>query len=158
MDTLIATIVTRLEDELATATSASRDAHASATHSENVATSRYDTLAIEAAYLAHGQSMRIAELQESIQLYKNYQRPHFTQQSSIQLGALVEVENCYGDIQRLFIGPTAGGLRIGRKPDEIQILTVSTPLGRALLNKTMVDEIELKLGHRIQRLTIRDIG
>jgi transcription elongation GreA/GreB family factor len=37
-----------------------------ATHSENIVANKYDTLAVEAAYLAHGQSMRFAELKQVI--------------------------------------------------------------------------------------------
>ncbi len=145
MHHLISAIIAQLEDELATAISASGDAHASATHSENIASNKYDTLAVEAAYLAHGQSIRIAELQESIALYRRFHRPHFNQQSTIQLGARVEIENDSGGIQRLFIGPAAGGLSIGEKPDTVQLITPSTPLGQALLNKTVGDEFELHI-------------
>jgi hypothetical protein len=56
MHYLISAIVEKLELELSTAVAASQQARDSATHSENIAANRYDTLAVEAAYLAHGQS------------------------------------------------------------------------------------------------------
>lgn len=157
MQMLIPTIIRQLERELATAVSASQQAHSSATHSENISDNRYDTLAVEAAYLAHGQSVRITELQESISLYKRFQRPDFTQQSSIQLGALVDIENSSGDIQRLFIGPAAGGLCIEEEPQVIRVITTATPLGQALLHKNIDDEFELNINQQSQHFTIIDI-
>ena len=62
MNPLIALILEQLQSELATALNASDQAHASATHSENVPENQYDTLALEAAYLAHGLSVRVTEL------------------------------------------------------------------------------------------------
>ncbi len=68
---IIPAIIQQLEQELATAIKASQQAHSGATHSENTADNKYDTLALEAAYLAHGQSVRIEELQQSINLEKS---------------------------------------------------------------------------------------
>ena len=112
MDYLVGAIVEKLQHELNTAVTASEQAHDSATHSENIAANRYDTLAVEAAYLAHGQSMRIADLKQSISLYKQFQRPTFNASSTIQAGALVCIEDNQGQQQRFLIGPAAGGLRI----------------------------------------------
>ena len=157
MHNLVSAIIEQLELQLATAITASQDAHSSATHSENVADNKYDTLAVEAAYLAHGQSMRISELQETIHLYKHFQRPTFTQQSSIRLGALVDLENNMGQVQRVFIGPAAGGHKIGESPHTIVVVTTSTPLGQAILDKGIDDEIELTINTRLERFIVVDI-
>lgn len=154
---IISLIIEQLERELATATAASQEAHASATHSENIASNRYDTLAVEAAYLAHGQSVRIEELQQSIALYRHFRRPDFNQQSTIQLGALVTIEDGNGKIRRLFIGPAAGGLSIGEINDPIQVITATSPLGKALINRIIEDEFELQLNHLTKYFTIIDI-
>lgn len=157
MDTLVSAIIKQLESELATAITASQEAHSSATHTENVADNKYDTLALEAAYLAHGQSVRIAELEESIRAYKHFKRLHFDAQSSIQIGALVDLENENGDITQLFIGPCAGGLCLGEKPNITRVITPATPLGKALLHKSIDDDIELKINHQTQYFTVIDI-
>ena len=60
MHHLITDIVEQLKLELSTAVAASQQAHDSATHSENIAANKYDTLAVEAAYLENGKSLRIA--------------------------------------------------------------------------------------------------
>jgi len=157
MQNLVTSIVEQLERQLETAINASQDAHSSATHSENIADNKYDTLAVEAAYLAHGQSMRISELQETIHLYRNFQRPVFTQESPVRLGALLELENSVGQLQRVFIGPAAGGLKIGESPNTITVVTRSTPLGRALLDKYLDDEIELSINSRSEVFVILNI-
>jgi len=157
MQNLVTAIVEQLERQLETAINASQDAHSSATHSENIADNKYDTLAVEAAYLAHGQSMRISELQETIHLYRNFQRPVFTQQSPVRLGALVELENSAGQVQRVFIGPAAGGLKIGEPPNTITVVTRSTPLGGAIIDKYLDDEIKLNINSRSEIFVIINI-
>jgi len=112
MHYLVNAIVEKLELELSTAVAASQQARDSATHSENIAANKYDTLAVEAAYLAHGQSMRIAELKQSIALYQHFQRPTFNARATIQLGALVCIEDDQEQQRRLLIGPAAGGLSV----------------------------------------------
>lgn len=157
MTEIITAIIIQLECELATAIKASEEAHSSATHSENIASNKYDTLAVEAAYLAHGQSLRIAELQEAISIYRGFQRPGFNSSSSIVLGALVDIETGSGERRRLFVGPSAGGLCVGKKPDVIQVITTATPLGKALLDKMVDDEIELTVDKLHQIITVIDI-
>ena len=157
MHPLICAIINQLENELATAINASEQAHSSATHSENIADNKYGTLALEAAYLAHGQSVRITELQQSIAKYKQFKRPDFSQHSSVQLGAQVDIENSLGEIQRLFIGPGAGGLCITENSQSIRVITTATPLGQALLNKNIDDDIEISINKQSQYFTITDI-
>ncbi len=157
MHYLVRDIIEQLQLELSTAASASRQAHASATHSENIADNKYDTLAVEAAYLAHGQSMRIEELQQAIALYQNFNRPDFTAQSTIQLGALVCIEDDEGEQRRLLIGPAAGGLGLDSKEGKIQVITPATPLGQALMGKSLEDEAVLQLNQYQQSFTIVSI-
>lgn len=51
---LILQIIADLNAAIQTALAAADDARATATNKENVAENRYDTLGLEAAYLAHG--------------------------------------------------------------------------------------------------------
>ncbi len=163
-DPLVNAIVEQLERELATAAGASQEAHSSATHTENIADNKYDTLALEAAYLAHGQSVRITELQETINLYKRFRRPEFNRDSSIQLGALVDIENEQGLVQRIFVGPAAGGHIIeglnsctqstAKQPLSIRVVTASSPMGRAMLNHYVDDEFTLTIQKRTECFTV----
>lgn len=157
MHYLVSAIIENLQLELSTAVAASQQAHDSATHSENIAANRYDTLAVEAAYLAHGQSSRIAELKQSIALYQQFQRPTFNAGATIQLGALVCIENDQGRQRRFLIGPTAGGLRIHSKQGPIQVITPGAPLGQALMGKRVDDEVDLQVNRRYESFSIVDI-
>jgi len=154
MHYLVSAIVEKLQFELSTAIAASQQAHDSATHSENIAANRYDTLALEAAYLAHGQSMRITELKQSIALYQHFQRPTFTERSSIQLGALVCIEDDQGLRRRLLLAPAAGGLSVDTEHGPVQIITPTAPLGQALVGKCIDDEVGLRISERQESFRI----
>ena len=53
-------VLERLAEDLLQAEHAVRAAHETATHEENIAENKYDTLGLEAAYLATGQARRAA--------------------------------------------------------------------------------------------------
>ncbi|MFT5693840.1 MAG: transcription elongation GreA/GreB family factor [Oceanicoccus sp.] len=154
---LVPIILKKLERELETAIKASMEAHSSAIHSENIADNRYGTLALEAAYLAHGQSVRIDDLQTSMSLYKSFHRTKFTRESEIGLGALVDIESSGGDCQRIFLGPAAGGLRIEEKSMMIQVITSATPLGKLLFGKYIDDDVELAVDNVTKHYSIVNI-
>lgn len=154
MQNLVSAIIEELQLELSTAVAASAQAHDSATHSENIAANKYDTLAVEAAYLAHGQSMRIAELKQAIALYQNFHRPTFNARDSIKLGALVCIEDDQEQQRRLFIGPAAGGLNIESKHGPVQVITTTAPLGQALMGRNLDDEVVWTIDSRNESFSI----
>lgn len=154
MHYLISAIVEKLQLELSTAVAASAQAHDSATHSENIAANRYDTLAVEAAYLAHGQSLRIAELKQSIALYQHFQRPRFDARATIALGALVCIEDDQEQQRRLLIGPAAGGLSVDSEQGPVQVITTTAPLGQALMGKRVDDEVDWQFNQRKESFSI----
>ncbi len=51
-------VLKRLAEDLVQVEQAAREAHETATHEENIAENKYDTLGLEAAYLATGQARR----------------------------------------------------------------------------------------------------
>jgi transcription elongation GreA/GreB family factor len=151
---IIQLIIAHLQKELSTALAASQQAQASATHSENVADNKYDTLGLEAAYLAHGQSVRTHELQQMINSYQRFLPPDFDQDTPIKLGALVSIESDKGDQQTLFVGPGAGGLTIGKGADAVSVVTATSPLGRGLLDKYLEDDVTLSINQSAHHFTI----
>jgi transcription elongation GreA/GreB family factor len=157
MHHLVSAIVEKLQLQLSTAVAASQQAHDSATHSENIAANKYDTLAVEAAYLAHGQSMRIAELKQAIALYQVFQRPTFNAHATIQLGALVCIEDDQGQQRRFLIGPAAGGLSIESEQGAIQVITPTAPLAQALMGKRVDDEVGWQINQRKESYSVMTI-
>ena len=157
MNPLTQSIIQQLQQELDTAIAASNQAHASATDSENIPDNKYDTLALEAAYLAHGHSQRIQDLQNSVQQYRHFTQQPFNKSSSIDIGALITLEDEQLNQQQLFIGPVAGGLMIKEDQDTITVITPQTPLGQALIGKYLDDEVTINTVKTTQHFTITNI-
>ncbi len=59
---IVQQVIERLGLELQAPEQAARVAHETATHEENIAENKYDTLGLEAAYLAAGQARRVEEI------------------------------------------------------------------------------------------------
>lgn len=143
---LIDTIVTALTQELQQAIDAANDAHAAAVDDQSVAETQYDTLAIEAGYLAEGQSKRVAEFQLAIDAYQALNLIDFDEKSTIALGALVQLAADSNSNHWFFIGPAAGGFRCQQGQQKITVITPQSPMGQALIGKQQDDDIEIMLG------------
>ena len=61
-------LMIHLQQLLDNAKAAAKRAHDTATSEENVAENKYDTLALEAAYLAQGQSQRVVQCQSDFDI------------------------------------------------------------------------------------------
>lgn len=69
---LLRLITEKLAADTEVAVRSAQTAHETATHEENVAENKYDTLGLEAAYLAAGQSRRVEEIRQALGLYRNW--------------------------------------------------------------------------------------
>ena len=147
---LVTAIVAQLQCELNTAIKASQAAHESATHSENVAENKYDTLGLEAAYLAHGQSLRIVELQSVINQLEAFRCPEFNAETAIAAGALVTLLGDSEQQRYVFISPSTGAMTISVAGRAVQVVSAKAPLGKALNGKYCGDEIVLTISGRSQ--------
>ncbi|HBM66331.1 MAG TPA: transcription elongation factor GreAB, partial [Pseudomonas sp.] len=67
---LLALIVATLEHDLDVLTRAAQTAYEAATAEENIAENKYDTLGLEASYLATGQARRSAEIRQALVIYQ----------------------------------------------------------------------------------------
>lgn len=144
---LVELIITSLNNELQLAIDAANEAHAAAVDDESVAETQYDTLAIEAGYLAQGQSKRVKEFQQAISDYQALEITYFSSSSTIVIGALVQLEADSKTNNWFFIGPAAGGFRCQLASQNITVITPQSPMGMALLGKQIDDDIEIMLGH-----------
>lgn len=139
---IIRAIVTVLSADLKVLTTASRAAHAAATHAECLPDNKYDTTALEASYIAQGQANRAQEIRVALESYRTLRLLEFDDDTPIRLTALVTLEGGEGDVRRLFIGPQAGGMKIGDADGEIVVITPGSPLGRSLLGLRTGDEVK----------------
>ena len=130
-------VIKALQADYEVSLGAVNEAVETATHEENVARSKYETKSVEAAYLVEGQLRRNAELEQEIAAFRSMRLRDFNDQSRVLLSALVELEISDGSIQRVFMGPQAGGRQIL----DVTIVTPLSPLGKAILGKRLGDEI-----------------
>lgn len=145
-DALIGQILDLLAQELNTLLNASDQAHQSATHRESKAENKYDTLGLEAAYLAHGLSLRAQQLRQTITAFQQWQPPLFSTDDAIALGAVVTLENASGSERLVLLAAYGGGLKAHCGDVEVTVVTTQAPLGQALLGKRQDDEVVLNVG------------
>lgn len=132
------------------AQSATQTAIDTATDQENVPEHKYDTLSLEAAYLAHGQAQRLQQCAEDIQTFNALPIKEFVDEDKCSLGALVEVLDESDNYKWFFISPVAGGLKLQFLDHLIQLVTPQSPLGQALLKNGLGDEFEMVIGDTVK--------
>ncbi len=118
-------IIHQLEQTRLVTLSAAQRAIDAATDEETVPEHKYDTLALEASYLAHGQAMRLKECEEDIRVYRELVLREDLEQ--VQLTAFVKVVNEDDNEKQFFIGPRAGGLVVTWQGREVSVLTPQAP-------------------------------
>jgi len=144
---LVQIIIQQLEDKLQVAQASTQRAIDAATDEETVPEHKYDTLALEASYLAHGQAMRVQESEEELRQYRTLVLRDFSD-ARIAVGAYVELVD-ENDVEKaFFIGPCSGGLTVEWQGKEVFVLTPKSPLGCALTGKEEGEDIDVKIGDK----------
>jgi transcription elongation GreA/GreB family factor len=151
---IYAIILDALEALVANARNAMLVAYETATHEENIAENKYDTLGLEAAYLTQGQARRLAECEADQVAFRNYGLRLFGEDDVIAVGALVELEDEAGNHHFLLLGPAAGGLKVVVNEQEILVITPSAPLGKAMLNAAVGDSVSVHVAAHQKRYDI----
>ncbi|WP_028694895.1 GreA/GreB family elongation factor [Pseudomonas cremoricolorata] len=141
--TLLARIIGALAEDAETLRRAAQSAYETATAEENIAENKYDTLGLEASYLATGQARRTAEIRQSLLTYQQLQLRDYDPGAGIQLSNLVVLEDQRGQQRTLFLGPHAAGLKIIEGRQLITVITPLSPLGQQLLGKRVDDEVSV---------------
>ncbi|KQO15283.1 transcription elongation factor GreAB [Acidovorax sp. Leaf76] len=139
-------VLERLAEDLLQAEEAVRAAHETATHEENIAENKYDTLGLEAAYLATGQARRAEAIRQAMAHWRQF-RPHpYDASKGIQLGALVCLVDADDQQQQLiFLGPQGGSMKLASGGHTVQVISSDAPLGRAVLGKCEGDEVWIQV-------------
>lgn len=141
---IVSELLKHLNQDLATLLNAANNAHLAAIDDQSVAETQYDTLAIEASYLAEGQSRRVQELKAAITAI---QALKITESEQVIVGSLVQL---FSDVQQnhwFFIALAGAGFRCEIEQHKITIITPHSPLGQALMGKHCDDELILQLGN-----------
>lgn len=138
-------VLERLADDLLQAEQAVRTAHETATHEENIAENKYDTLGLEAAYLATGQARRAEAIRESIARWRRFRPNPYDASRGIELGALVCLVDSDDQQQQLFLGPPGGSMQLVTGAQLVQVISSEAPLGRAMLGKCEGDQVSIQV-------------
>ena len=141
--TLLTRIVAALETDMEVLRRAAQTAYETATAEENIAENKYDTLGLEASYLATGQARRTAEIRQALLIYQQLALRDYDPARGIQIGSLVILEDEAGAQRQVFLGPEAAGLKIGEADALVTVITPRSPLGQQLIGKKVDDEVSL---------------
>ncbi|WP_089938171.1 GreA/GreB family elongation factor [Candidatus Entotheonella palauensis] len=154
---IVRVIVEKLHANLALLMNAAKSAHNVATHEENIADNKYDTLSLEASYLAQGQANRAQEVRLAIDAYQHLSLQQFDADSAIGVSALAILEAEDGSHMTVFLGPHAGGLKVEAHGREVVVITPSSPLGKELLGKVLGDMVDLRVDETKRELEIIEV-
>ncbi len=141
---LLKQIIATLETDHELLLQAAKSSHAAATHEDNVPDSKYETLALEASYIAQGQANRAQQVKQALEDYRQLQLQDFAENAPIRLTALVRLEDESGQQRTIFLGPAAGGLRLDYGSDEVVIISPDSPIGEQLIGRQVGDDFELE--------------
>lgn len=141
---LLSAIVGEITSALNNSLAAAEEARATATNKENAAENKYDTLGLEAAYLAHGQSERVVQLEKDLGAYVSF-KDRLSDHAIVEVGSLLQLEHETGESRFLFIGPASGGLVVSVDGVTVTVITPGSPLGKALLGAGIDDDVSLEV-------------
>ena len=150
-------VLARLAEDLLQAEQAVQAAHETATHEENIAENKYDTLGLEAAYLATGQARRAEAIRQTLAQWRQFRPRPYDPGKGIQLGALVCLVNADDKHQQLFLGPYGGGMKLTSSDELVQVISTEAPLGRAMLGKCEGDEITIQIDQIRQQYEVLQV-
>ena len=128
-----------------------------ATSQEHQARSKYETFSLESSYLARGQARRVEALTEALEQLQQLPLTALPPTSPVLRGALVRLEGGDGTRQALFIAPSGGGEQIVADGEAVTMMTSSSPLGRALLGKTVGASFDFERAGDVQTFTVLSV-
>lgn len=149
-------ILEKLTVDLDIVQRAAQTAYETATHEENIAENKYDTLGLEASYLATGQARRVEEIKQSLVLCQQLQLHAYDDRRGIEIGTLVGLEDEDGRQQWLFLAPDAAGLKVDVVGQPVTVITPRSPLGKGLLGKRIDEEVEILVAGARQYFTVTE--
>lgn len=136
-------VLEQLRITLAQAEQAALTAYETATHEENIAENKYDTLGLEASYLAAGQARRVEEIRQTLSVWQQLQLRPFDADRGVQLTSLVWLADERGVEQCLFLGPDGAGMKIRMDDQEVLLISPRAPIAQRLLGCNSGDEVQV---------------
>jgi hypothetical protein len=134
-----------------------QSAHAEATDEQNKAESKYDTRALEASYLAEGQTRHAAEAQQTFLQLVMFEPRAFDSDDSVDIGALVELESGDNVCDWYFLAPCAGGTEVDFGGRKVLVLTPQSPLGAQLIGANRGGKVVIRVGDRCSEFRVKSL-
>jgi transcription elongation GreA/GreB family factor len=147
-------VLERLAEDLLQAERAMQVAYETATHEENIAENKYDTLGLEAAYLSTGQARRAEAIRQAMAHWCQFRPRPYDASKGIQLGALVCLVDADGKQQQFFLGPNGGSMKLVSGSEFVQVISSEAPLGRAMLGKCEGDQVSIQAAPSRQQFEV----
>ena len=147
-------LLKKLEVDLDVLQRAAQTAYEAATDKENIAENKYDTLGLEASYLATGQARRVEEIRQALKNCQAMTQAPYDTAQGIQVGDLIRLEAVNGNEQWVFLAPDAAGLKLIQDDQTITVITPRAPLGAALLRKQPDDDVQINVGGSVQTFMV----
>ena len=156
---LLRLIIEQLNHDLAVQFNAALAAHEASTHEENIPDNKYETLALEASYVAQGQANRAQEIRRALETYKQLTLQNYDDNSTIGLTALVSLSGDDDTTRTVFVGPLEGGMKVidHMTGAEIVVITPASPLGRDLIGRTTGDLVRIGVGSGSKEFEIVEV-
>lgn len=120
------------EGRVRVAKEAADQARSAATNIESVAETKWDTFGLENSYLAHGQSVRVAECEADLAYFRKF---CFAESDVIELCSAFEIERQDGWNKVIILSSCCGGGEFESQGMSVLLVTPQTPLGKTLLGK-----------------------
>jgi transcription elongation GreA/GreB family factor len=147
-------VLERMQESWAQMIGAAQRTREGATHAEAKPENEKDTRALEQSYLARGQAARAEEITEQIHVLRFMPLRAYGEDDPIGAGALIALEG-EDDSQRcLFLAPHGGGTEVQVDGVDVLVVTPVSSMGRAVLGRSLGDEVELRLRNKQRSYTI----
>ena len=138
-------LINKLETERAQLAQAAMSTYEAATHEESEPEDQYDTRGLEASYLAGAQAKRVEAVEQMITSIRLVNVREFSGEDAISASALVQLD-LDGKISYCLLLPQGGGLAIEHDGHHIQVITPISPLGEAILGRSVGDVASVDVG------------
>lgn len=154
---LIKYLIEELEKDLVFLRESAKATLEAATHEESRPENEYDTRGLEASYLARAQTGRVNDVEDLIKLYKFVQLKDFSEDDPISSSALVGVE-LNGKKSFVFLLPKGSAQIVNFKGQAIQVITPTSPLGRALVGARAGQDVFVEVGGQTREYEILSVS
>ncbi len=152
--TLLDKVIAHVDAELEVAAAAQRATADGATHEESKAENDKDTRALESSYLARGQAQRVMELSEQLALLRRVTPREFTSGDASAASALLVLEGEDDEVEVVWLLPGAAGFELEACGVQLRVVTLKSPLGRALVGCYEDDDVEVRVPKGVKRYSV----